>query len=193
MKLSEIHTNPNNPRLIKDDKFRKLVMSVKDFPKMMELRPIIVDDSGMILGGNMRYLACKELGMEEIPDEWVKVTSKLSDEEKKKFIVQDNIQHGQWDFDILFEEYDVVELLDFGVDIPKTEEELEKYENLNPLMPIVPAYDEKYSMLVIFIKSELDLVYIKNKLNLVKMKSYKNSRTQETMVIDVDHFRSAIE
>ena len=91
MKLSKIKNNPHNPRLIKDDKFKKLCNSIKEFPKMMELRPIIIDDSFMVLGGNMRLRACKELGMKEIPEEWVKKASDLTEEEKKQFIIKDNV------------------------------------------------------------------------------------------------------
>jgi len=82
LKVSNLKLNPKNPRLIKDDKFRKLVRSIQDFPKMMELRPIVIDDKNMILGGNMRYRAIKELGMKEIPENWVKKAEEINDEEK---------------------------------------------------------------------------------------------------------------
>jgi hypothetical protein len=115
MKLSEIKTNPNNPRLIKDDKFKKLVQSIKDFPAMMALRPIVVNREMMILGGNMRFKACKELGMKTIPDEWVKVADKLTDEEEKRFIIEDNVPFGEWDFDILANEWERELLEEWGV------------------------------------------------------------------------------
>ena len=81
MKLSKIHINPDNPRIIKDDRFKKLVKSIKEFPKMMKLRPIIVDAEGMILGGNMRFKALKELGYKEVPAEWIKYDGELTNEE----------------------------------------------------------------------------------------------------------------
>ena len=85
MKISDIKSNPNNPRVIKDDKFKKLVASVKDFPKMMELRPIIIDDTNTILGGNMRYKALQEVGYDEIPSEWIKRAKDLTEDEKNQF------------------------------------------------------------------------------------------------------------
>ena len=123
MKITEIKTNPTNPRQIKDDKFKKLCNSIKDFPKMMKLRPIVVDKDMMILGGNMRYRALQELGYTEIPDEWVKVADELTDEENKRFIVEDNISFGEFNFDELGNQYEIDDLLEWGFD----EKELDKY------------------------------------------------------------------
>ena len=118
MKLSDIHTNPSNPRLIKDERFKKLVKSIDEFPKMMALRPIIVDAGGMILGGNMRFKALKELKYKDIPDEWVKRASELTDEEKQRFIIEDNVPFGEWDFAILANEWDADQLAEWGLEIP---------------------------------------------------------------------------
>ncbi len=115
MKISDIRLNPNNPRLIKDDRFKKLVQSIQDFPAMMELRPIVVNPQMVILGGNMRYRACKELGMKTIPDEWVKIATKLTPEEEKRFIIEDNVPFGEWDYDILANEWNVDELGEWGL------------------------------------------------------------------------------
>ena len=90
MDIKNIKINDQNPRLIKDNKFKKLCNSIQDFPNMLELRPIVVDTDGVILGGNMRFLALKELGM-ELKEEWFKVADKLTDEEKRRFIVEDNV------------------------------------------------------------------------------------------------------
>jgi hypothetical protein len=194
MKLSEIHINPNNPRLIKNDKFRKLVRSVKDFPKMMELRPIIVDDSGMILGGNMRYLACKELGMKEIPDEWVKKASELSDEEKRRFILTDNVEYGEWDYEILAD-WDKEELDVFDIKIKHTDEfekEFNKYSNDNCEYPIIPMYDEKNEVFIIVSNSEIDSNHLREILNMQKMKSYKNNEIIKSNVIKIEDVINAI-
>ena len=118
MKLSAIHLNPKNPRLIKDDRFKKLCNSIKEFPKMMKLRPIIVDADGMILGGNMRFKALKELGYKEVSDEWIKRDGELTEDEKQRFIIADNIGFGEYDWDILANEWDEQELDDWGLDIP---------------------------------------------------------------------------
>jgi len=118
MKLSDIKPNPNNSRLIKDDRFKNLVKSIEEFPKMMKLRPIIVDNNMIILGGNMRYKALQELKFKDIPDEWVKKASELNEEEIRRFIIADNIQHGDWDSDILANEWDAEKLLDWGLELP---------------------------------------------------------------------------
>ena len=117
MKLKDIKPNPNNPRLIKDERFTKLVNSIQDFPKMMKLRPIVVNEDMMILGGNMRWRACEELGMEEIPDEWVSVADGLTEAEQRQFIIEDNVPFGEWDWDVLATEWNQVEIEHWGVDV----------------------------------------------------------------------------
>jgi len=133
MKLSKIKNNPHNPRLIKDDKFKKLCNSIKEFPKMMELRPIIIDDSFMVLGGNMRLRACKELGMKEIPEEWVKKASDLTEEEKKQFIIKDNVGFGEWDWNDLANEWDDKDLDSWGVNTPTMNQEVARISDLNDI------------------------------------------------------------
>ena len=118
MKTSQLKNNPNNPRLIKDDKFKKLCTSIEQFPKMMELRPIIIDENNIILGGNMRFNALKHLGYKELPAEWVKQASELTEEQKQEFIVKDNVGFGEWDWDILANEWDTEKLQDWGLDLP---------------------------------------------------------------------------
>lgn len=117
MKLKEIKKNPDNPRVLKDDKFKKLLKSIEEFPQMMELRPIVVDENNIILGGNMRYEALRHLKKTEIPDSWVKKASELTEEQKREFIIKDNIGFGEWDWDLLANEWDVNNLDDWGLDI----------------------------------------------------------------------------
>jgi DNA modification methylase len=118
MKLKDIHVNPDNPRIIKDERFKKLCKSIEEFPKMMTLRPIIIDNEGMILGGNMRFKALLELGYKEVPDEWVRRADELTDDEKRRFIIEDNLPFGEWDWDTLANDCDEHELIDWGMDIP---------------------------------------------------------------------------
>jgi hypothetical protein len=118
IKLSSIKPNDGNPRLIKDTRFDKLKASISEFPAMMELRPIIVDADNVILGGNMRYRALKALNYKEVPDEWVKRAEQLTEEEKRRFIISDNVGFGEWDWDILANDWDALELEDFGVELP---------------------------------------------------------------------------
>ena len=124
IKLNTIKSNPNNPRIIKDDKFKKLCKSLQDLPKMMELRPIVVDDNNVVQGGNMRLKALTELGYKEIPDTWVKQAKDFTDEELKEFIIKDNVGFGEWDWDDLANNWDVEKLSEWGLDIPNFEPEV---------------------------------------------------------------------
>ena len=118
MKITELKKNPNNPRIIKDDKFQKLVKSIQDFPQMMELRPIIINEQNIVLGGNMRLAALKELNYKEIPKEWVKKASDLTPEQQNEFIIKDNVGFGVWDWDIIANEWDSEQLEEWGLEIP---------------------------------------------------------------------------
>ncbi len=118
MKFSEIKPNPNNPRIIKDDKFKKLVQSLKDFPQMMELRPIIIDEQNIIQGGNMRFKALLQLGYKEVPDEWIKKGKDLTEDQWREFVIKDNVGFGEWDWEELANEWDYDTLKEWGVDIP---------------------------------------------------------------------------
>jgi DNA modification methylase len=113
VKINSIKTNPKNPRLIKDDKFKKLVKSIQEFPQMLELRPIVVDENNIILGGNMRYKACVEAGLKEI---YILKAEDLTEQQKDEFIVKDNVGFGEWDWDILANEWDAELLNDWGLD-----------------------------------------------------------------------------
>ena len=115
MLINEIKPNPNNPRIIKDHKFKQLVKSIQDFPQMLELRPIVIDENNMVLGGNMRLKACIEAGLTDVP---VIHANNLSEEKKKEFIVKDNVGYGEWDWDDLANNWDAQELTDWGLDIP---------------------------------------------------------------------------
>jgi DNA modification methylase len=115
MKISEIKANPNNPRLIKDDKFAKLVKSIKEFPEMLKLRPIVVNDDMIVLGGNMRLKACKEAGLKVIP---VIKASELSEEQQREFIIKDNVGFGEWDWEMLGNEWEEDKLEEWGLDLP---------------------------------------------------------------------------
>jgi ParB-like chromosome segregation protein Spo0J len=122
--INTVKANPNNPRIIKDDKFAKLVKSINEFPQMLNLRPIVVNDDMVVLGGNMRLKACKEAGLKEIP---IIKASELTEQQQKEFIVKDNVGYGEWDWNDLANNWDSEQLIDWGLDIPgfKIEEEKE--------------------------------------------------------------------
>ena len=118
MKVSKLKYNPDNPRKISPAHLDKLKKSIKDFPQMMELRPIVYDPQTMcVLGGNQRLAAIKSLDMTEIPDNWVLSADKLSDKQKKEFILKDNIPLGEWDFAILETAFDEFDLGDMGIEV----------------------------------------------------------------------------
>ena len=128
VKISEVKVNPNNPRLIKDDKFKKLVQSVKDFPEMLNIRPIVVNKDMIILGGNMRFKACKEAGLKEVPI----IITDLTEEQQKEFLIKDNVSGGEWDWDILANEWDAEDITKWGLDLPIYDklDNLEEGDNL---------------------------------------------------------------
>jgi DNA modification methylase len=114
VKISKVKGNPSNPRIIKNDKFKKLVKSIQEFPEMLKLRPIVVDEDMMVLGGNMRLKASKDAGLKEV---WIEVAEGLTEEQKKEFIVKDNVGFGEWEWDMLANEWDSVQLADWGLDV----------------------------------------------------------------------------
>lgn len=114
VKISEVKTNPNNPRTLKDDKFKKLVKSIQEFPQMLEIRPIVVNDDMVVLGGNMRLKACKEAGLKEIH---IIKASNLTEDQQKQFIIKDNVGFGEWDWDMLANEWNTEELEEWGLDV----------------------------------------------------------------------------
>jgi DNA modification methylase len=126
IKISQVKSNPNNPRLIKNDKFKKLVKSVQEFPEMLELRPIVVDENMIVLGGNMRLKACKEAGLKEV---WIEVAD-LTEQQKKEFTIKDNVGFGEWEWDMLANEWEQTELEDWGLDgFPFEDKTLEAEED----------------------------------------------------------------
>ena len=120
--INEIFSNPNNPRIIKDFKFKKLVKSIKEFPEMLKLRPIVVNKDGGIIGGNMRYKACKEVGLKEV---YIIKAENLSEKQIEQFIIKDNVGFGEWDWDILANGWDTKELKDWGIDVWQPEEAID--------------------------------------------------------------------
>jgi hypothetical protein len=112
--ITQVVPNTSNPRIIKDDKFKKLVKSIKEFPEMLNLRPIVVDKDMVVLGGNMRLKACQAAGLTEVP---IIVADQLTPEQQAEFIIKDNVGFGEWDWDILANEWDATLMTDWGLDI----------------------------------------------------------------------------
>jgi len=169
VKISEVKRNPNNPRLIKDYKYKKLVKSIKDFPNMLELRPIVVDEDMVILGGNMRYRASVDAGLNEV---WIKVADNLTEDQKKEFIIKDNSNFGEWDWDMLANEWDVDSLGEWGLDLPAVYFDDDEE----------PEFDEEE------LDKDLD-TYINN--NIKQIVLYYNTEDYETMIENLDKLKEA--
>lgn len=129
MKLKDIKLNPSNPRVIKDDKFKQLVKSIQDFPEMLSIRPIVVNEDMIVLGGNMRLRACQEAKLKEVP---VIVASELTIEQQREFIIKDNVGYGEWDFEQLANEWEAEQLAEWGLNVPVFDEvNLDNFFNEN--------------------------------------------------------------
>ena len=152
VKISQIKSNPNNPRLIKDDKFYKLVKSLEEDPDFCNVRPVVVNKDMIVLGGNMRLKAAKELGWKEIPCEIVD----WSEEKQRAFTIKDNVGYGEWDWDMLANEWDAEQLNEWGLDVPKFAEPVD-YSDKNEEIDI-DALDTEMIIKLKYTEDEYQLV-----------------------------------
>lgn len=157
LEINKLKPNKDNPRIIKDDKFKKLVKSIKDFPEMLELRPIVVDEDMTILGGNMRYKACIEAGLKEV---YIKIAEGLTEEQKQEFIIKDNVGFGEWEWDILANEWDSTKLAEWGLDVWQNEDDLTDIDNKDISEKILEQYKIEIDLI-----SEKEQEKIYNELN----------------------------
>tara|TARA_A100001201_G_scaffold124287_1_gene108342 strand:+ start:255 stop:977 length:723 start_codon:yes stop_codon:yes gene_type:complete len=172
IKINKIKENTSNPRFIAKDKFKKLVKSLQEFPEMLKLRPIVVDNNNIILGGNMRYKAALELGMEDI---WVIQADDLSEKQKQEFIIKDNSSFGDWDFEILANEWDIESLEDWGVNVPSI-----KNTELLSGLEYKPMYYEPKEIPNINLQDCIDLTKYKEKIK--ALDEYKLSSEQKEIL-----------
>lgn len=131
VKIGLVKPNPNNPRIIRDEKFKGLVKSIQDFPQMLQIRPIVVNDEMIVLGGNQRLRACKEAGLKEIP---IIKASELTEEQQEEFIIKDNNTAGEWNWDDLANKWSEEKLKKWGMPLPIFENNLDysdKNEEIN--------------------------------------------------------------
>jgi hypothetical protein len=183
--LKAIHLNdgthglPKNPRFIKDDRFRALCDSIRDNPEYMPARPIIVDEDGVILGGNMRYRACKELKIDPLPAGWVQRVTGWTVEKKRRFIILDNRQFGGDDMDTLANEWDMDELLKAGfdpkefADILDAENEAQEAEQIIAEQSLQLEPDREYVLIMAVDGAEWDEMVQYFKLKKVRRGGYK--------------------
>jgi ParB-like chromosome segregation protein Spo0J len=156
VKISDVKSNPNNPRLIKDDKFAKLVQSLKDFPEMANVRPIVVNQDFVVLGGNMRLKAMKEAGWKQVP---VQVVD-WSEDQQKEFIIKDNVGFGEWEWDVLANEWEADDLDKWGLDVPGFDEQ--DYSDKNKELNVNDFENQNYTIKLEF--TEDDYNFVKDKL-----------------------------
>lgn len=173
-KITEIIPNPDNPRVIKDNQFKKLVASISEFPEMLEVRPIVVNKDMVILGGNMRYRACVEAGLKEVPvaiAEW-------DEKHDQEFVIKDNTNMGEWDWDVLANEWELDNLDDWGVELPRLGniDELEKINEMDEWvgMPEFESVDSPPKLIIQF-ESEREREEFVNKIDLKIAKKNKNN------------------
>lgn len=159
--IQKVRSNPKNPRIIRNEKFKKLVKSIQEFPEMLDLRPIVVDKDMVVLGGNMRLKACIEAGLKEVP---ILIADNLSAEQEAEFIIKDNSSFGEWDWEILANEWDVDSLNEWGLDVPYTEDDIE--EMGNPLneqseKPFATELDTQSNYLILKFDTDIDWIQAK--------------------------------
>jgi ParB-like chromosome segregation protein Spo0J len=164
VKTKDIIPNENNPRILKDDKFKKLVQSIKDFPEMLEIRPIVVNNEMMILGGNMRWKAIQEIGIKEIP---IIKAENLTEEQQREFLIKDNVGFGEWDWDALANDWNPEELNEWGLDVPlmldsvEPDDLTEESKNNPPMIKITLESVEQLQQAEIDIQELIDRKYPK--------------------------------
>ena len=161
IEINKILPNKDNPRVIKDYKFKKLVQSIKEFPEMLEKRPIVVDENMIVLGGNMRLKACAEAGLKKID---VIIAEGWSEKQKKEFIIKDNVGFGEWDWDEIGNAWTELPLNDWGLDVwsPETDvdledfftEEKEQEEQLEKHKIVLEYTEEDYNTLIEILNKE---------------------------------------
>jgi len=220
--IKEIKPNPNNPRLIKKDRFNRLKKSIKRTPSFMELRPVILDKNNVIQGGNMRLAACKDLKWKLIPvdvyteeryqqdlearreeakENQVEYVDESYEDLCREFVIKDNHHEGQWDYDVLANEWPAETLFDMGIEIPgveniKSDQDFEDRFNRmgdeTALYPIAPRFDEDHELIVIVCETEIDLNWIRERLGMQKMKSYKRAEIAKSNVIHVNDLKNVL-
>ena len=167
--ISKIKANPNNPRIIKDDKFKKLVKSIQEFPQMLEIRPIVVNEEMIVLGGNMRLKACQEAGLKEVH---IIKASELTEEQQKEFIIKDNVGFGEWDWNELANVWDNEKLNEWGLDVPVFEGNLDEFFNQ-------PQEEQKQD------SGKITLEYTLEECERVKIELLKHGKTPEDAVFNL--------
>lgn len=193
---------PKNPRFFRDHRFDAMVKSIQDSPEMLELRELIVYPHGeryVVVCGNLRLRACKEVGLTEVPCKVLPLDTPAK--KLREYASKDNVSFGENDKDIMRNEWNVSELQDWGVEFQDekkkdTDEFRERFEavrNEDAVYPLIPKYDEKHELFIIISSNEVDSNWLRETLDMQHMKSYKTGKVSKSNVIDVKEVRHAIE
>lgn len=191
---------PKNPRFFRDNRYRLMKKSIEESPEMLYLREIIVypvDDSFVAIGGNLRLRACKELGFKEVPCKILPVetpTKKL-----REYASKDNVSFGENDVESMRQEWNIEELMGWGVELPEEkkkdafEQRFNGIKDEDAIYPMIPKYDEKHELFIIHSSNEVDSNWLREKLGMQRMKSYKSGRLSKSNVISIEDVRHALE
>ena len=192
---------PKNPRFFRDYRYEAMKKSISDCPEMLELRELIVfpysDGRYIVVCGNLRLRACKELGYTELPCKVLEPITSVS--KLREYSAKDNINFGENDLDILQNEWDRAELQDWGLEFApeKTEDEFkERFEAITDdtaVYPLIPKYDEKHELFIIISSNEVDSNWLRERLNMQRMKSYKTGKVSKSNVIDIKDVRHVLQ
>ena len=192
---------PKNPRFVRDYRFEATKRSIEESPEMLELRELIVypyaDGRYIVVCGNLRLRACKELGHKEVPCKVLK--AETTPEKLREYATKDNVNFGENDLDIMQNEWNISELQNWGVEFApekKSDEFKERFDAITDdtaIYPLIPKYDEKHEVFIIASSNEVDSNWLRELLGMQRMKSYKTGKVSKSNVIDIKDVRYAIE
>lgn len=192
---------PKNPRFFRDNRYEAMKKSISDSPEMLELRELIVypynDGRYVVVCGNLRLRACKELGYKELPCKVLNADTPVK--KLREYATKDNVNFGENDKDIMENEWDKSELQDWGIEFEpdkKSDEFKERFDSITDdtaVYPLIPKYDEKHELFIIASSSEVDSNWLRERLNMQHMKSYKTGKISKSNVVDIKDVRYALE
>ena len=192
---------PKNPRFFRDNRYEAMKKSISDSPEMLELRELIVypynDGRYVVVCGNLRLRACKELGYKELPCKVLNADTPVK--KLREYATKDNVNFGENDMDIMENEWDKSELQDWGIEFEpdkKSDEFKERFNSITDdtaVYPLIPKYDEKHELFIIASSNEVDSNWLRERLNMQHMKSYKTGKISKSNVVDIKDVRYALE
>lgn len=197
----QIKDVPKNPRFFRDNRFKLLKKSIEESPEMLALRELIIypldEQNFVVICGNLRLRACKELGYKELP---AKILPKETPSKKlREYASKDNVSFGDNDYEAMLNEWNPDELMGWGVELPEEkkkdafEERFNKIKDEDAIYPMIPKYDERHELFVIHSSNEVDSNWLREKLGMQHMKSYKSGRISKSNVISIEDVRRALE